>query len=368
MDVLIVVTTHSFFQKLLNACCGIVAFNITKYKLTAILQSLLCLILGSVAVHSFANSSAQLPVHGAYISDTVLQKCKRTSCTLDLFDGLKLSALTAQLNEVELLSKALASSEYEVLIGNVLIDVNSDNNTHLVFEITTTWRSVPINEFSMSTPSLTGSHELSALTILNAWLAHVQTNNVLEASTIYKALQASNYPKDLIVPAKIGEFIQQTSAVYRDPMQGSITRYIHPEFDDAIVDISVYPVNPYVHDQKEFAESTVDALLSNELKNEINQVRTLITSANIKDYRLSEVQAAHINIAGKLRHGYTLEVQLNSQTVPVYSTQYVFLQHDKIIKLSGNVPQSMMQQLVSASLANISVPSESSFMKKIRQG
>ena len=368
MDVLIVVTNYSFFQKLIYACFSHVVANKVKNKHFTILQSLLCLVLCSYSVSSVANIPAQSPIYDAYISHTLAQQCKQSHCALDLFDGEKLNTLATQMNEADLLFQALASSEYEVLIGNALINVNSHNNTQLVFEITTTWRSVPIDEFTMSTLSLTDAHELGALTILNAWLAHVQTNNVLEASTIYKTLQASNYLQDLIVPARIGAFIKQTSAIYRDPMQGSITRYIHPDFDDAIVDISVYPVNPFIHNHKEFTENAVEVVLNNELNNEVNQVKTLIASANIQDYRLSDVQAAYIDIAGQLQHGYTLEVQLNSQTVPVYSTQYVFLQHDKIIKLSGNVPQSLMQKLVGVSLANISVPTESTFMKKIRQG
>lgn len=311
---------------------------------------------------------AELPIYAAYVSEQVQQQCKSSQCTLGPLDGEKLTALAAQLSDADLLAESLALSDYEVLIGNALVNINENNTAELVLEITTSWRQIPIDDIELKAHINIDDIDASAQIMMQKWTKHLELNQVLEADRIYQRLEASNYKKGLNVPAYIGEFVLQGSAVYRDPLLGSITRYVHPEFIDAVVDISVYPFSPLTNGSAGSPSYLQTDYLQTEMNNELRQIRQLITQANIQDFSISDIQAAEVHINGKVIQGLRIEVLLNIDSDPVYSTQYVFKQNDKIIKLSGNLPQFMMSVLVSESLPKIKVPAESTFMKSLRQG
>lgn len=324
------------------------------------------ILLGSVFFSQLA--MAELPIYAAYVSDQVQQQCKSSQCTLGPLNGDKLTALAAQIKDAELLAESLALSDYEVLIGNALVNVNENNTAELVLEITTSWRQVPIDDIELKAQINIDDIDASAQIMLQKWTKHLELNQVLEADRIYQRLEASNYKQELNVPASIGDFVLQGSAVYRDPLLGSITRYVHPEFADAVVDISVYPFSPFTKGSTGSPNPLQTDYLETEMNNELSQIRQLITQANIQDFSISDIQAAEVQIDGKAIQGLRIEVLLNIDSDPVYSTQYVFKQNDKIIKLTGNLPQFMMSVLVSESLPKIKVPVESTFMKSLRQG
>lgn len=343
--------------------------------------------LGLVSLLFSSNSFAELPIYAAYVSDKIESRCAQTTCQINPLDGEQLTAIGEQLKSAIELAEALSTSEYEVLIGNALVDVQTNNTSNvksaeLVLEITTSWRQVPIDNIELNAKIDINELEASTSVMLQKWVDHLEANKVLEADRIYETLNASNYNKELAVPDAIGDFVLQTSAVYRDPLMGSITRYVHPDFADAVVDISVYPFSPFKHvaaddsrlastiGQSKFSDASENsgAYLALEMNDEVSQIKQLIAQANIQDYSISDVQAAEVVVAGKAIQGFRLEVLLNTESDPVYSTQYVFKQNDKIIKLTGNLPQFMMSALVSESLPQIRVPAESSFMRSLRQG
>jgi hypothetical protein len=343
--------------------------------------------LGLVSLLFSSNSFAELPIYAAYVSDQIESRCAQTTCQLNPLDGEQLTAIGKQLKSAVELAEALSTSEYEVLIGNALVDVHIDNTSNvktaeLVLEITTSWRQVPIDDIELNAKIDINELEASTSVMLQKWVEHLEENKVLEADRIYETLNASNYNKELAVPDAIGDFVLQASAVYRDPLMGSITRYVHPDFTDAVVDISVYPFSPFKQvatDVTDLASNTAQSKFSDvsnanrdylalEMKDEVSQIKQLIAQANIQDYSISDVQAAEVVVAGKAIQGFRLEVLLNTESDPVYSTQYVFKQNDKVIKLTGNLPQFMMSALVSESLPQIRVPAESSFMRSLRQG
>ena len=104
------------------------------------------------------------------------------------------------------------------------------------------------------------------------------------------------------------------------------------------------------------------------LQNEIAQIKQLIAKSNIKDFTISSISPATITVNDVLLEGFRLEVLLYANSDPEYSTQYIFQQNDKVIKLTGNLPEFMMNELVSESLPKITVPGESSFMRRLRKG
>lgn len=317
----------------------------------------------------FTNTaSAELPVYAAYVSDHVKQQCKTSKCTLNPLDGETLTTLASQIDDAELLAEALALSDYEVLVGNALINVTENNTAELILEITTSWRQVPIDDIELKAQINIDNINVSVQGMLQKWQTHLETNKVLEAERIYQMLEASDYSQGLDVPDYIGDFVLQGSAVYRDPLLGSITRYVHSEFADAVVDISVYPFSPFTKPSLDATTNLPADDLTSEMNNEVSQIRQLISQSNIRDFLISDIQKAKIQVAGQAVEGLRVEVSLNTDSDPVYSTQYLFKQNDKIIKLSGNLPQFMMSELVLESLPKIRVPAESVFMKGLRQG
>lgn len=332
--------------------------------------------------------NAEMPIYAAYVSDELAHDCQQQAaneCQLNSFDGDELTVLVESLPSSMLIEDALSLSEYEVLIGNALININEHSQQgELVLEITTIWRQVPIDDIVIRRTIALGDIEQAATAMLDEWAQHIQTNMVLEADKIYQVLGASNYGADLTVPKTIGDFVKLQSAVYRDPLLGSITRYSHPRFDSAVVDISVYPFSPFVelpshNDDTNALDAYAQPILpanirqsklplEREMENEIAQIRESIAQANIEDFTISSVYPATITVNGERLSGLRLEVLLHTKTDPQYSTQYIFQQNDKVIKLTGNLPEFMMSELVTESLPKIKVPGESSFMRALRQG
>lgn len=319
-------------------------------------------------------AKAEMPIYAAYASDELMTQCEESECQLNAFDGDTLTTLVASLPSGLLLEDALGVSDYEVLIGNALINIDKHNHqAELVLEITTSWRGLPIDDLVLRHTTSLDNAEQTAVNLLAKWAAHIENDLVLEADRIYQALDASDYATELIVPEQIGDFQKMQSAVYRDPLLGSVTRYFHPRFDSAVVDISVYPYSPFLQTKasKNNTERTTinnSELLQLEMENEVIQIKQLIAQAKIEDFSISSVEPTSITIDGELLQGFRLEVLLHGETDPVYSTQYVFQQNDKIIKLTGNLPERMMSLLVSESMPKIKVPNESSFMRSLRQG
>lgn len=329
-----------------------------------------CFLITFIYTQLVKAQTSTLPIYAAYVSEALEQQCNEhksldvSNCQLNILDGYALSDLASSIPQAQELSEGLSLSEYEVLIGNAQFK-NKAGETTLTLEISTVWRSVPLDEHTFTGVIYKHNIDATARLLLSDWVEHLAKNEVLDARKIHTVLQASNYEEDLITPAKIGDFVKLDTAIYRDPLAGSLTRYTHPNFNDAILDVIVYPLSPFPLANGEVTQTNN---LANELKNESEQIKARLLSAHIDDYLISEVEPATVSYMGKHIAGHQIEVTLNAESVPVYSTQYIFMQNDKIIKLSGNVPKFMMQQLVQDSLPNITVPAESIFMQRMRQG
>ncbi|MFC3122167.1 hypothetical protein [Agaribacter flavus] len=315
---------------------------------------------------AYANASTKqdMPFYAASLSTEAKEYCQSTQCNTHNFDKQALRQLIESNEYADDVREALALSEYEVLVGDTLIDV--DGSPALLMEITTNWRGVPIDDLNItqniSLPLTTEKLNNAASKLLDTWVSHIRRAEVLDAERIYQTLGASNYQQELSIPAQIGDFALQQQALYRDPMQGSIARYEHPEYIDAIVDISVYPVSPFAY-SKEMKDAD---LLAAELNSEHMQVQALVERAGINEYSISEIKPLTIKKNSKVLEGYAFQVELKNGLEPVYTTNYLFKKGDKFVKLSGNFPDMVMLPIVEQSIAKIEVPPESAFMRSMR--
>jgi hypothetical protein len=335
--------------------------------ISKLVTSVFCVLALCASAAAVTNSSLnqvpqvayQWPIFAAQLSDETLARCSQQSCKLNVLDNSTLEYLFAQHPLKQDVFEALTLSEYELLVSSATLSLGT-NQTQLVMEMTTSWRGVPIDDFTANT-LVSGELNTSASVLINAWVERVQQENVFDAKRIYGVIGASDYTKQLQLPEKIGEFVFTETALYHDPMQGSISRYVHPDFADAVVDVSVYPVSPFIH------KHNAKGFLSSEMENEKSHIQALIQQAKVDDYHISAIIPARFNsVQGELE-GLSMEVALQTQIDPIYSTQFLFTQNDKFIKLTGNLPKHMMLTLVEQSIAQISVPEESEFMQLMRQ-
>lgn len=324
-------------------------------------KGILCLVFTFLFSISKANASTDetWPVFAAQLSDKVLEQCQTQVCELNVLDSSTLEQLLKQHPLNNEILDALTLSEYELLVSSAIIS-SASNQATLILEMTTTWRGIPVDDFNLES-SVDGVLAIAAEVQIDKWVAHVQAENVFDAQRIYQIIGASDYHHQMQLPEKIGEFILVETALYHDPMQGSITRYAHPEFVDAIVDVSVYPVSPFVH------QEPTTAPLENEMQIEKSHIQQLISKAQLDDYQISEIQSTHFSSAVGDLTGLSMEVALQTKIDPIYSTQFLFTQNDKFIKLTGNLPKHMMLALVQESIGQIKVPEESAFMHSMRQ-
>jgi len=312
----------------------------------------------------FAQEETSWPVYAAQLSDKVLGHCTMQACDINVLDA---NALTQLLNEHPLtydVYEALTLSEYELLVSSAVIKENRSDTVSqdtLVLEMSTSWRGIIVDDYNVET-QIDASMADTARALIDAWVSHVKHNDVFSAERIYKTIGASDYQTQMQLPEKIGDFVRSQTALYHDPLHGSITRYLHPEFTDAVVDVSIYPVSPFTHHNQDFTKN-----LSAEMQIERSQIEALIKKAQIQDYQISEIQTTELQSYKGATSGVAMEVALETQTDPIYSTQVIFTQNDKFIKLTGNVPKSMMLALVNESVSKIKVPQESVFMQSMRQ-
>lgn len=312
---------------------------------------------------SFIVNAAQFPVQKNQVSQLIKDMCEKTACVENILDEQTIISFLSQHTAAKQIAEAFSLSEYQVLVASALVNKQQSPMLHL--EITTSWRGVPIDEYNVSTPVAEDNTVTTvADEVLGHWITHVEFSDVLNARIIYEALNASDYENQLELPNTIGDFTMQQRALYRDPMQGTIARYVHPEYSDAVFDVSVYPISPFVHGN----ELSDEELISAELGAEKQQLMLLIEGSDIPSYDISDIEDAQLMTSDASYKGFKLRVALNTDFEPAYSTQYVFRQGDKFVKLTGNFPDKVMESLVLKSLPLIIVPPESAFMKAMRNG
>jgi hypothetical protein len=335
----------------------------TEYTRKASLLAVGCLLTATYNT-SQAQDELSWPVYAAQLSDKVLEHCEIKSCDMNVLDA---TALSQMLNEHVLkdeVNEALTLSQYELLVSSALIKNSSAKNpaaNTLVLEMSTSWRGIIVDDYNVET-LIDSNLEDTARALVDAWVVRVQQSDVFSAERIYHTIGASDYQNQMQLPEKIGDFVRSQSALYHDPLQGIITRYLHPDFADAVVDVSVYPVSPFTHANQDFSMN-----LSAEMQIEKTQIEALIKQAKMQDYLISEIQSTALGSAQSTISGLAMEVALETQIDPIYSTQILFTQNDKFIKLTGNVPKQMMLALANESVEQIKVPQESAFMQSMRQ-
>ena len=231
-------------------------------------------------------------------------------------------------------------------------------------EVTVQWRGVEIDTrlLDITVPALTEQNAQDiARTALTRWWQDVSDNDVFSARYLYSALDASNYFDNMQLPAQIGDFIKDDTQLYHDPFKGVISRYLHPQYENALLDISVYPILSPL-------SQSDDALLHSELQQDLAQAKDV---ASARDMTLDDDGGiAPFSIAGsdRIAEGKVMALTATSENAEsLFASTYVFRQQDKIIKITTTFPRRVSDSLVQQAMPSIIVPEPSKLMAAIRE-
>ncbi|QJR82046.1 hypothetical protein CA267_015425 [Alteromonas pelagimontana] len=329
--------------------------------------------------------NAPLAVFSTYPSAAAARTCQannfdKTQCKEDAVTGEDFVEALKQKQFFDQVIPSAAGQDYELLIANQAATVNTGNwwqqtlsslnadvwpyqrQRHYFTELTVQWRGVEINSKMIEHRAavLDGVNVELAGNILDLWWKYAQQEDIFSASFLYQALQASDYLADMSMPASIAVFTRTDTQLYHDPFKGAIARYIHPQYDSALLDITVSPILTALNE-------TDDSSLQELLNKEIEDAQTV---ANARDMQLqidSPIQPFYVNRNDSQQTGWFMAISAESDNGDtLFATTYIFRQHDKIIKFSTTFPPRVSDELVREALPQISVPTESPFMATLR--
>ncbi|MFQ3207737.1 MAG: hypothetical protein ACI9IT_001897 [Glaciecola sp.] len=380
-------TTESFSQRITEEkVCEKAEFIRKRYAILSVFDKFFysfafCLLLispvnaaDSVSVKSTQQTTdifndTGINLFAAYVTEDLQTSCQANTAITCKLNALSQAALLASLYEADTSRKvisALKGSEYELLIGSTTITDNTNNKViqELRLEVSAQWRGIILNDVQLSVildNNITNTTEQIATAsnqLLSQWIESAANKQVFSAEYLYQFLGASDYANELKVPFKIGDFNFSRQHLFNDPLKGMLTRYIHKDFALAVFDVYVYPLktshSAEIQSQNELLLEQQDILaISKALGNDaltMSDIYELESIAGLQDTRIFAFEAT---------------LQVNSE--PLFTTQYVYVKNDKVVKFSINAPPRITNNLIAEAINAIAVPSESSLMKQVRQ-
>ncbi|WP_394221139.1 hypothetical protein [Alteromonas gracilis] len=354
-------------------------FAHVRHGLMPLLAFIALLFLPNLALASAVNQPVS--VFSTYPSESLLQSCKLHAephrsvpeknsrshlCFEDSISPESFITLLGNSGVFRQLFPYGEGSDYELLIANVGTTPSEHKQHAKQFaEFTLQWRGIEIDSSSFdASPDLSTKDGTQLITMDNEahvlvtrWLEYAEHSGLFTSQFLFAALEASNYDKGLMVPSAVGEFTKLDTQLFADPFSGAITRYTHAAFEDALVDVTVYPFLG----QLTLAENE---LLPQQLESDLQKATA---TADMQRLKLSQVSPASRYEVNSNLAGWRLGLSAASETSPtIYATTYVFKLQDKIVKISTTFPPEFSDNIVNQLIVAIKVPHESEMMKKVR--
>ncbi|WP_414828040.1 hypothetical protein [Alteromonas sp. H39] len=329
---------------------------------------------------------APIAFFSTYPSENASEACRaaneqKQSCVDDPISPQQFLDILSEQDWFTAVLPSSSGSDYELLISNQSATVtngsawqNTINTlsmgtvalpTHVrnFTEVTVQWRGVEIDTrlLDVTVSSLTDQNiQDVARTALTRWWQDVSNNGVFSARYLYSALDASDYFANMQLPAQIGDFVKEDTQLYHDPFKGVISRYLHPQYDNALLDISVYPILSPLNQSD-------DALLNSELQQDLAQAKEV---AMARDMTLDDdggIRAFSVKGTTQNADGKVMALTASSDYAEsLFASTYVFRQQDKIVKITTTFPRHVSDSLVQQAMPLIIVPEQSKLMAAIR--
>ncbi|GGW86423.1 hypothetical protein [Alteromonas halophila] len=313
-----------------------------------------------------------LSLFSTYASDAMRLQCQQNAHTChedaippDTF----LDTLRDAGNADTVHASSSQSADYELLIANLgrettpsvwqsLFSQRSPDSMQYA-EFTLTWRGIELSSLIVSGRfPATADAKAKARHLIGKWWNAVENKRIFSARYLYTQLNASNYDDELRLPESIDTFRQSVTELYPDPLEGVISRYTHPDYQDALVDINVYPI-------RQSLSNDTARILDDELNNDLAQAE------KVADARALTLELIHTaedtDVATLQGKGRRLALQASSPTSDtIYASIYAFRLKDKIVKITTTMPPRFSDALVSKAIPHIQVPKESGLMSSLR--
>jgi len=311
--------------------------------------------------------SSDVNIYAAHLTEEFETYCETDTtirCELNVLSQPSLLAALQQIDAERNVIKALESSEYELLIGSATIKNTENSVQKLVLEVTAQWHGIAIDDIQLTAvldtnmARVADSISEASNKLLNEWVESALSKQLFSAEFLYQFLGASDYKNELKVPQQIGDFALSRQHLFNDPLKGMLSRYIHKDFELAVFDVYVYPLK---------SDDSVVTQSRDELLREQQDIRTISKALGKEALSMSEIYELD-NLAGlKDVRVFGFEATLQTNSEPLFATQYAYVKNDKVVKFSINVPARITKSLIADAINAIVVPPESSMMKQVRQ-
>ncbi len=309
---------------------------------------------------------AGINIYASHLTEELETHCKTNitvTCELNVLSQPSLVTALQQADATGYIISALGNSDYEVLIGSAR--VKNNNSIHeLVLEISANWHGITIEDKHLRTnldssiSDFTESVSEASNRLLKQWVEYALRKQLFSAEFLYQFLGASNYTTELKVPKQIGDFALSRQHLFNDPLKGMLSRYIHKDFELAVFDVYVYPLK---------SNDPVLTESQNELLREQQDIRSISKALGKDSLTMTEIYEVNNLVGLQDIRVFAFEAKLQTDSEPLFATQYAYVKNDKVVKFSVNVPARITDGLIVDAINAIVVPPESSMMKQVRQ-
>lgn len=342
-----------------------------------------------ITANQLAGHKVKAPIafFSTYPSDNASEACrfvneKKQACEDDPISPQQFLDILSEQDWFTAVLPSSSGSDYELLISNqsaTVADGTTWQNTISTLsmgtvsppvhvrnftEVTVQWRGVEINTrlLDIKVPALTDQNSYDvARTALTRWWQDASDNGVFSARYLYSALDASDYFDNMQLPASIGEFVKDDTQLYHDPFKGVISRYLHPQYENALLDISVYPILSPLNQSDE-------TLLHSELQQDLAQAKDIALARDMTLDNEGGISSFSITGNNRIADGKVMALTASSENAEsLFASTYVFRQQDKIIKITTTFPRHVSDTLVQQAMPSIVVPEQSKLMAAIRE-
>lgn len=324
---------------------------------------------------------APISLYGTYPSETLQRMCHQAhvngaACVEDALSGNLFVTTLQQRGWFENVFPASSEADYELLIASLGTAPSSEDkqtthpeplngiaSTRYFTELTIQWRGVEIDSAIFTSTEAHNKDKPAIVNdVLEHWWLQVVAKEVFSAAYLFEKLGASNYLSEMSVPEYIDNFTRLDTQLYPDPFKGVITRYVHPEYDDALLDVTVAPV-------LNLNTGSKAVRLQQALQMNLNEARQMAEAQSMTLY-IDEPVAAFDTPGsdGSVYEGYRMAVHaILAEAEPIYATTYAFEMKDKVVTISTTFPPRVADRLVALALPQITVPGPSPLMESIRR-
>jgi hypothetical protein len=324
-----------------------------------IAKSCRTLVLASLFGFSADALSSNYSIYAAYVNEEIEDACLSfDNCELNLLQQEQFESvivnylgeqqkLTAEGTHAHLLA-TLQTGEYELLAGSAKF--NAGNAEVSQIEYTLNWRGIPIFEITTLQNGL--SLEDAVTSSVKTLVEEIEAQHVLHPQFLFQQVKASDYFNELSMPENVAGFYRQQMQLQQDPTRGTLVRYEHEQFPSAIVDVYVYPIVKHDYQDKQ------QELMYLELTKDLQVIEAISEHRDIQTINIGEISS--------IENGMVFEVQADDGIEEMFTSQYIFVQEDKFIKFSANMPAQFSDAMVQEVMSSIAVPPPSEIMNAFR--